>query len=194
MRTPQGKLGDLANHVRQGHGRADGSAALGERQQLLREIPGAHDRLFRVAQRFDGLGIHLFVKAREREIAHDDSEEVIEIMGDAAGQQAERLEPAGSQQFGLEPRLAFQLVANLFSLRLDATPERHDPGDEQQDADRQRAGEGENVFVRQPGGAPQYSDVAVFAHLKLKTHRLPVFVVFQLIDSDERQHAAHGRE
>ena len=144
VRTAQGKLSDFANHVRQNHRCADGCATLGEGEQLLRKIPGAYDRLLRVAQRAGGLRFHFGVQAREREIAHDDGQQVVEIVREAAGQQPERLEFAGAQQFGLQLRLALQLLANLLGLRTHAASERGNPDDEQQDTHGQRAREAEN--------------------------------------------------
>ena len=106
-------------------------------------------------------------------------------MRDSAGQQSQRLKFSGAHEFGLELRLALQLLANLLGLRADAAPERGDPGDKEEDAHGQRGREGENALARQPGGSHQHGHIAGVAQLKLKSHRLPVFVVFQFINPGE---------
>ena len=91
----------FAHQRLQGEGFFDGQSAAREREELAGQILRAQTRFFRVgepAQRGVAGGQQDF---RQRKVAEDDGEQVVEIVRDAAGQLAERFLFAELEQFVL---------------------------------------------------------------------------------------------
>jgi hypothetical protein len=107
------------------------AAALGESEQLEGEVAGAEAGAGGVGDDLVGLGVRFLAEAEEGEVADDDGEEVVEVVGDAAGEEAEGLELGGAHEGGLEARglLLFELGADEFGLLAHATAQSDDPGD-----------------------------------------------------------------
>ena len=96
------KLGHLADDLRQQDGGAHRISALGKGQKLLGEIPGSQRRPLRLLQVAFDRRQPARVEQRQRDVAHDRGQDVVEIMRDASGQDADRFEPRGPFQFLLE--------------------------------------------------------------------------------------------
>ena len=102
LRTMQRKGGHLAHDGVEPHRGAHRFPALGKREELLREIARPQRRLLRRAQARGGRRVGRDVELGERQVAHDRREDVVEIMRDAAGEDADGLQPGRADQLLLE--------------------------------------------------------------------------------------------
>ena len=71
------------------HGLAEGVAAFGEREQLLRQIAGSLCSQHGVLQDVPGGFGNFAFAQRQGDVAEDDGEQVIEVMGDTTGKKTE---------------------------------------------------------------------------------------------------------
>ena len=102
----QRKVYGLRDDLRQPHCGTHRVAPFGKRQQLLREVARPQGRSLGLAQIRFRLGEGLGVEQRKREVAHDRRQDVVEIMGNAAGQDADGLQTGTALHFLLQLRLA----------------------------------------------------------------------------------------
>ena len=191
-RPAQRQAGDLVHDCGQVERLADGSAALGESEQLLREIAGPFRTGHGVIEGGAGPRHDLFVQHGQREIAHDGGEEVVEIVGDAAREQPEGMQPLGAFELGFEASLLFQLTPDLFGLSphlpaQDRHPEQHGARAQSQD-DRgdERPAHG------QEGGRVDHGDILRRTEEQLESAQLPGIVEIELADAGEFQFRAQG--
>ena len=160
---------------------------------MLGEVAGALGPALGVAQAVADGGLHLVVEAGEGEVAQDDGEEVVEIVGDAAGEQAERLEFGGLLEFAFEGGLLLELPADLRGLGADAAAQQEVPGEGPRAADGEQGGQRERAAPGDPGRRPHHDDIGGGARQKLEVVRAAVFVRKKSVHSGAVQLAAHGQ-
>ena len=124
---------------------------------MLGEVTRAHGRAFALGQVLPGLRFALGIEFGQRKIAHHHGEQVVEIVRDAAGEDAERLELRRARQRRIEPGglFLFQLLTDQVRLLLDPAPQNEHPAQTKHQTDRQEAGEGEHPPHRPPGRASE---------------------------------------
>src|SRR3954464_400647 len=100
MRTTQGEADRVLNQFAYRRGLLNRRAAAGKGEELLREIAGPHRSVLGVIE----TGAHLVVRrqeeGREGNIADDRGEEVIEVVSNSTGEQAELFQRLGFASLG----------------------------------------------------------------------------------------------
>ncbi len=92
----------LADQVGHRMGAGLGRRAGGEGEQLVGQTAGPQHRLFGLGERLGHARRQAVVGLEQRQVAEQDGEQVVEVVGDAAGQKGQRLEPGGAVLLGLE--------------------------------------------------------------------------------------------
>src|SRR5947207_15723053 len=100
VRAAQGKADRILNEFSDGRGLLNRSAAAGESKKLLREIAGAQRSVLRIVQARAHFVIWREEQGSERDISDDGREEIIEIVRNSAGEQAELFQGLGFASLG----------------------------------------------------------------------------------------------
>src|SRR5947207_14781817 len=100
VRAAQGKADRILNEFSDGRGLLNRSAAAGESKKLLREIAGAQRSVLRIVQARAHFVIWREEQGSERDISDDRREEVVEIVRNSAGEQAELFQGLGFASLG----------------------------------------------------------------------------------------------
>ena len=98
----QRKVGGIADEFDERGGLANGRAAFGKGQKLLRQIAGAQSGFLDEIESGDDFAGQLGRVFDEGKIANNGGKNVVEIVGDAAGQKADRFDAGGFGSFGFE--------------------------------------------------------------------------------------------
>ena len=104
-RSPQHKGRRIPDQLGQGGGFLDRRSAPGKGQQLLGEPPGLPGRAFDLGEHLEEAIPRLYPYLGQREIADDPHQEVVEVMGDAPGQQAHGFELLAPEALFFHPAL-----------------------------------------------------------------------------------------
>ena len=92
----------FADEVGNRMGAGFGRGARGEGQQLVGQAARPQHGFFGFLERLDHGGRQTVVGLKEREVAEQDGQQVVEVVGDAAGQKGQRLETGGAVLLGFE--------------------------------------------------------------------------------------------
>ncbi|MBA7601188.1 hypothetical protein ES703_08255 [subsurface metagenome] len=108
----QGKFNSLLEHGGKIPARRDRDSPAGEGCQLLGDPPGTAGGLFGVLQHTGCFGVVLQVQAGSGQVEHDAHEEIIEIVGQPAGQDTKGFQFCRPEHFRLQPTLLGNIPDN----------------------------------------------------------------------------------
>ena len=103
------ELSGLAQHPGDVADAFDRLAALGERDELPGQVPGAQRGLGGMVERLGGVRARPGEEAREVEVAEDDRQQVVEVVREAAGEHSHGFELLGAHVLVLESLLVGEI-------------------------------------------------------------------------------------
>ena len=189
-RAFEGDGGGVLGEVLEGDGLLHGIAAACEGEELEGEVTGAAHAVFGFVEVIACGGGDLWDEACEVEVAEHDHELVVEVVGDAAGEDAEGLEALAAFKFGFEADLLVELFPELAGLCADAVLEGEGPGEKGEEEGEGAAHDPEGVRGGPPGGGGEDLKIVGGAEVDGELGALAELVEVCAVNASDRDGAA----